>query len=56
MTNSQDQESPILGQTRYEWQDVVLRNTPIQKIHIYKKDGSDSYMRGFEILYRDEST
>ena len=34
MTNTQDQESPILGQTRYEWQDVVLRNTPIQKIHI----------------------
>ena len=46
----------MMGQTRYQWMEVELRNSPIEKIHIYKKNGSDAYMRGFEILYRDEQT
>ena len=29
LTNNQDQESPILGQTRYEWRDITLRDEPI---------------------------
>ena len=50
------EDSGIMGETRYSWAEAELYQRPIQKIHVYNKHGSDSYMRGFEILYRDGTT
>ena len=50
------EDSGIMGETRYSWAEAELHQRPIQKIHVYNKNGSDSYMRGFEIVYRDGST
>ena len=56
MTNAAGQTSEIIGSTRYSWNECDLRDSPIQKIMIYRKSGSDAYMRGAEILYRDGET
>ena len=50
------EDSGILGETRYGWEETELYQRPIQKIHVHGKTSSDSYMRGFEIVYRDGTT
>ena len=46
-------DSQIIGETRHGWEEVTLRTEPIQKILVYEKPSSSSYIRGFDIVYRD---
>ena len=46
----------LLGMERYEWESINLQQKPIAKINIFKKQGSEAYLRGFEIVYSDGSS
>ena len=45
------EESEDLGLKKYEWQTVALKQTPIEKITVYKKN--EVYLKGFLIYYRN---
>ena len=45
--NSQGSDSGLLGMERNDWESITLNQAPIQQIKIFKKPGSQAYMRGF---------
>ena len=53
LTNSSGQESGLLGMERHAWESLTLQQKPILKMNIFKKAGSEAYMRGIQIIYRD---
>ena len=38
---------------RHAWEHLNLKQKPILKMNIFKKSGSEAYMRGIQIIYRD---
>ena len=53
LTNNSGQESGLLGMERHAWESLTLQPKPILKMNIFKKSGSEAYMRGIQIIYRD---
>ena len=51
LKNMAGEESGDLGSQKYEWETVALKQTPIEKITVYKKN--EAYMKGFLIYYRN---
>ena len=56
VTNASGQESALLGMERHAWEHLNLQQKPILKVNIFKKRGSEAYMRGLQIIYRDGAT
>ena len=53
LKNAGGDNSEIIGRTLHTWETIELHNQPIERIKILGKSGSNDYMRGLQIYYRN---